>query len=46
VMGALIADATIAPNNQAPLTDGAAISALDFDEVFPYLKAPLPGANP
>jgi Domain of unknown function (DUF4331) len=46
VMGALIPDATIAPNNQAPLTDGAAISALDFDEVFPYLKAPLPGANP
>jgi hypothetical protein len=43
-MGALIADATIAPNNTAPLTDGATVSAADFDAVFPYLRAPIPGS--
>ena len=43
-MGALIPDATIAPNNTAPLTDGAAVSAADFDERFPYLRTPEPGA--
>ena len=25
-------------------TDGAPVSALDFDQTFPYLKTPLPGA--
>jgi len=45
VMGALISDATIAPNNTAPLTDGATVSATDFDSVFPYLRAPIPGAS-
>ncbi len=44
-MGALISDSTIAPNNTAPLTDGADISALDFGNNFPYLNAPLPGAG-
>jgi hypothetical protein len=43
-MGALIADGTIAPNNKAPLTDGATVSAADFDAVFPYLRAPIPGS--
>jgi hypothetical protein len=43
-MGALIPDATVAPNNTAPLTDGTPVSAADFDERFPYLKAPNPGA--
>jgi hypothetical protein len=36
--------------NQAPLgkvafTDGAPISAADFDETFPYLRTPIPGAT-
>ena len=44
-MGALITDSTIAPNNTAPLTDGADISAQDFGDSFPYLNAPLPGAG-
>ncbi|MGH8177806.1 MAG: DUF4331 domain-containing protein [Steroidobacter sp.] len=43
-MGALIPDATVAPNNTAPLTDGTAVSAADFDERFPYLRSPRPGA--
>jgi hypothetical protein len=43
-MGALIADSNVAPNNTAPLTDGAVVSAADFDEVFPYLRAPVPGS--
>ncbi len=43
-MGALITDSTVAPNNTAPLTDGADISAQDFGDSFPYLNAPLPGA--
>jgi len=43
-MGALIADSAIAPNNKAPLTDGATVSAADFDAVFPYLRAPIPGS--
>ncbi len=32
-----------APAGKLPLTDGAFVSASDFDEEFPYLKAPLPG---
>jgi hypothetical protein len=44
-MGALIEDSTVAPNNKAPLTDGAPISAADFDESFPYLRSPTPGAT-
>jgi hypothetical protein len=44
-MGALIDDPQIAPNNTAPLTDGVAVSAADFDETFPYLRAPIPGAT-
>lgn len=44
-MGALIGDAKVAPNNTAPLTDGVAVSAADFDETFPYLRAPIPGAT-
>jgi len=42
--GALIADSSIAPNNKAPLTDGATVSAADFDAAFPYLRAPFPGS--
>ncbi len=44
-MGALIDDASIAPNRTAPLTDGADISAQDFSNSFPYLNAPLAGAR-
>lgn len=44
-MGALIGDTAVAPNNTAPLTDGATVSAADFDAAFPYLRAPLPGAS-
>lgn len=44
-MGALISDSTIAPNNTAPFTDGATVSAADFDLQFPYLKSPVPGAT-
>jgi len=44
-MGALIGDAAIAPNNTAPFTDGASVSAADFDHQFPYLKSPTPGAT-
>lgn len=44
-MGALISDSTLAPNNTAPFTDGATVSAGDFDSQFPYLTTPLPGAT-
>lgn len=44
-MGALISDSAIAPNNTAPLTDGATISAHDFDMEFPYLNTPLAGSK-
>ncbi len=34
-----------APVGNVPFTDGAPISAADFDTQFPYLKAPLAGAS-
>ena len=33
-----------APIGTAPLTDGAPISAADFDARFPYLRTPIPGS--
>jgi Domain of unknown function (DUF4331) len=33
-----------APVGNVPFTDGAPVSALDFDQAFPYLKTPLPGS--
>lgn len=45
VMGALITDAKVAPNNTAPFTDQTTLSASDFQQKFPYLNAPLPGAG-
>lgn len=33
-----------APVGTAQLTDGAPISAADFDSVFPYLRTPTPGS--
>lgn len=34
-----------APVGLAPFTDGAPVSARDFDATFPYLRTPLPGAT-
>ncbi len=34
-----------APLGQVPFTDGAPVSAADFDQTFPYLTTPLPGAG-
>jgi hypothetical protein len=33
-----------APTGNLPFTDGAAISASDFEAAFPYLKTPLAGS--
>jgi hypothetical protein len=35
-----------APVGDAPITDGAPVSAMDFDAAFPYLTTPIPGAGP
>jgi len=40
----LCAPAAAAVGN-VPFTDGAPVSALDFDDRFPYLTTPLPGAT-
>jgi hypothetical protein len=34
-----------APIGLAPLTDGAPVSAADFDLAFPYLRTPFPGSG-
>lgn len=34
-----------APVGTAPFTDGAPVSAADFDSRFPYLRTPTPGAR-
>jgi hypothetical protein len=34
-----------APVGLAPFTDGAPVSAADFDTAFPYLKTPFPGSG-
>ena len=34
-----------APIGTAPLTDGAPVTAADFDTRFPYLRTPLPGSG-
>jgi hypothetical protein len=34
-----------APVGTAPFTDGAPVSAADFDTQFPYLRTPIPGAT-
>ena len=33
-----------APVGNAAFTDGAPVSALDFDQTFPYLQTPIPGS--
>ncbi len=45
MMGALISDSTVAPNNTAPFTDQTTVTAMDFEQTFPYLNTPLPGAG-
>ncbi len=42
-MGALLT-ATQAPDGQLPYTDQAFVDAGMFDQTFPYLRTPLPGA--
>ena len=42
-MGKLLSAAD-APSGQLPYTDQAAISATEFQNVFPYLNSPLPGS--
>ena len=34
-----------APIGLAPVTDGAPVSAADFDTAFPYLRTPFPGSG-
>jgi hypothetical protein len=34
-----------APIGLAPVTDGAPVSAADFDNAFPYLRTPYPGSG-
>jgi hypothetical protein len=34
-----------APVGNVPFTDGAPVSAADFDSAFPYLRTPTPGAQ-
>jgi uncharacterized protein DUF4331 len=43
LMGSALPPA-VAPSGQLPFTDGVEVNALMFDEFFPYLKPPLPGA--
>jgi hypothetical protein len=43
-MGALL-DIAVAPNKNAPLTDGSPVSAADFDQAFPYLRTPRAGSE-
>ncbi|MBA3563323.1 MAG: DUF4331 domain-containing protein [Gammaproteobacteria bacterium] len=44
-MGVLIEDPAVAPAGQMPFTDQTRLNATDFDEAFPYLLTPLPGAT-
>jgi hypothetical protein len=41
----LLLDDTVAPSRSLPYTDGAAVSATQFRNYFPYLNTPLPGAT-
>jgi hypothetical protein len=40
-----LCDPEQAPLGNVAFTDGAPISAMDFDEKFPYLRTPIPGAT-
>ena len=41
--GYLVSNAD-APSGASAFTDGADISAADFDDAFPYLKTPIAGS--
>lgn len=43
VMGVLLSE-DVAPSGMLPFTDGALVNASMFDETFPYIKTPHPGA--
>jgi hypothetical protein len=43
VMGALLST-NVAPSGKLPFTDGATVSASQFQNRFPYLTVPLPGS--
>ena len=43
-MGALLSKAQ-APSGQLPFTDGVPVSAIQFQNVFPYLNTPIPGST-
>lgn len=43
-MGALLGNDPNAGSNTLPYTDGAIVSASDFDETFPYLVTPVAGS--
>jgi hypothetical protein len=45
MMGALISDSTVAPNNTAPFTDQTTVNAVGFDANFPYLRNPIAGST-
>ncbi|MEX1198390.1 MAG: DUF4331 domain-containing protein [Pseudohongiellaceae bacterium] len=45
MMGALISDPDVAPNNSVPFTDQTTVNAGDFQTEFPYLNDPLPGSQ-
>jgi hypothetical protein len=43
-MGVLL-PSSVAPSGQLPYTDGASLSANDFQSTFPYLNTPIPGST-
>lgn len=43
-MGVLL-DPSVAPDGQAPFTDGALVNESNFDVAFPFLLDPLPGST-
>lgn len=44
VMGVLL-DESSAPDGKLAYTDGASVDASHFDDAFPYLRTPIPGAG-
>jgi hypothetical protein len=44
MMGVLLTDAE-APSRNLPYTDQVGVKATDFQNTFPYLNTPLPGAT-
>lgn len=44
ITAGLFGNAAQAPAGEAPLTDGATVNASFFDDKFPYLVTPIPGA--